>query len=53
MLALVQKRQAANADQPVVIFADKKVEYEEVMQVMDMLQKNNVKRVGLAVHPAT
>lgn len=43
---LIQKRQI-NAEQPVVIAADKNVRYEEVMNVMDMLQKAQIKKVGL------
>ena len=38
--------QAASA---VVIAADKEVRYEMVVKVMDALQKEGVKRVGLAV----
>ena len=52
LLALVRQRQEADAGQPVVIYADKTVQYEAVMKVMDALQKRNVKRVGLAVQPA-
>ncbi len=52
MLALIKQRQAADAEQPVVIYADKTVQYDSVMQIMDTLQKNDVKRVGLAVQPA-
>jgi biopolymer transport protein ExbD len=33
----------------VVIAADKDLRYEQVMQVMSTLQKENVARVGLAV----
>ncbi|CAN5315401.1 protein TolR [soil metagenome] len=51
MLAEVQRRQAVNPDMPVVIAADKTVQYDIVMQVMDALQQNNVKRVGLSVRP--
>ncbi len=57
LIAFVQQRQGASADPgnpaPVVISADKKVEYDAVLQVMDALQKQNVKRIGLAVKPAT
>ncbi|MGB8857280.1 MAG: protein TolR [Burkholderiales bacterium] len=38
-------------DQPVVIAADKAVRYEEVMNVMDILQQNKVKRIGLLAKP--
>ena len=34
---------------PVIISADKTLPYEKVMQVMDKLQRANVKRIGLSV----
>ena len=40
-------------DQPVVIAADKDVRYEAVLEVMDMLQQNQVKRIGLLAKPRT
>ena len=48
---LVRERQAANPDQPVLIAADKNVRYEAVLQVMDELQRERGKRVGLVVKP--
>ncbi len=51
LVAVLKMRQAGNADQPVVISADKDVRYEAVMKVMDELQRANVKRVGLMVRP--
>jgi biopolymer transport protein TolR len=51
LVALLQKRQATNPEQPVVIAADKDVRYEAVMKVMDELQRASVKRVGLLVKP--
>ncbi len=51
LLQAVQQKQAANADQPVVIAADKDVRYEAVLEVMDLLQQNQVKRVGLLARP--
>jgi len=36
---------------PVVIQADKSIRYEEVMKVMDLLQRNNIDKVGLLVQP--
>jgi len=45
--ALLKEKQAKNADQPVVISADKSVRYEEVINVMDMLQQQQIKKVGL------
>ena len=52
LAGLVKAKQARNADQPVVISADKNVKYEAVLEVMDELQKQSVKRVGLSVKPA-
>jgi len=49
LLAFLQKRQAVHPDQPVVISADKQVRYEEVISVMDMLQRQHVRKVGLLV----
>jgi len=49
---LIRERQKANPDQPVLIAADKSVRYEAVLNVMDELQKQQVRRVGLLVKPA-
>jgi biopolymer transport protein TolR len=43
---LIQKL-TKNPEQSVVISADKNVRYEEVINVMDMLQQQHVKKVGL------
>jgi biopolymer transport protein TolR len=51
LLALVRERQRANPDVPVVIAGDRSVRYEAVLKVMDELQRNNVRRVGLLVKP--
>lgn len=45
----VKGAQGDSLDVPVVISADKGVMYEEVVKVMDALQRNGVQRVGLAV----
>jgi biopolymer transport protein TolR len=47
MVITIKQKQAANAEQPVVISADKNVRYEEVIKVMDVLQRQQVKKVGL------
>ena len=47
LIEAIKQKQAKNTDQPVVIAADKSVRYEEVMKVMDILQKQKVKKVGL------
>jgi biopolymer transport protein TolR len=45
----VTSREAAHPDQPVVIAADKTVQYDSVMKVMSDLKSRGVKRVGLLV----
>ena len=47
LIALLKQKQAQNAEQPVVISADKDVRYEEVINVMDVLQQQQIKKVGL------
>ncbi len=47
LVETIKQKQAENAEQPVVIAADKSVRYEEVMNVMDILQQQQVKKVGL------
>ena len=47
LIEAIKQKQAQNAEQPVVIAADKSVRYEEVMNVMDILQQQQVKKVGL------
>lgn len=51
LAAAIKQIQEQNNDQPVVIAADKNVRYEEVMLVMDILQKHQVKKVGLLARP--
>jgi biopolymer transport protein TolR len=43
--------QAKNPEQPVLVSGDKNVKYEAVLAVMDELQRQHVKRVGLLVQP--
>lgn len=47
--AQVQRLQGGNAQVPVVISADRNVKYDEVVKVMDTLQKAGVSRLGLSV----
>jgi biopolymer transport protein TolR len=47
----IKRKQAQNAEQAVVIAADKSVRYEEVTNVMDILQQQQVKKVGLLARP--
>ena len=40
-------RKQSTGEQPVVIAADKNARYEDVLSVLDLLQRNGVKKVGL------
>ena len=51
LIEAVKAQQARNPEQAVVISADKSVRYEEVLKVMDVLQNNQVKKVGLLAKP--
>ena len=51
LIQAIRQKQKRNADQAVVIAADKDVRYEAVLEVMDMLQQNHVQRVGLLAKP--
>ena len=52
LIAILKTRQGAQADQAVVISADKNVRYEEVIRVMDVLQQQQIKKVGLLTQAA-
>ncbi len=45
--ALLQQDLTKNPEQPVVISADKSVRYEEVVNIMDMLQQLHIRKIGL------
>ena len=47
LIAILKARQGRQADQAVVISADKNVRYEEVINVMDVLQQQHIQKVGL------
>jgi biopolymer transport protein TolR len=42
----------AKQEQPVVVAADKGARYEDVLGVLDLLQRNGVKKVGLLARPS-
>jgi len=50
LVARVLARQQQQ-DQPVVIAADRNAKYEDVLAVLDVLQRNGVRRVGLLARP--
>ena len=51
LLEAIREKQKKNPQQAVVIAADKSVRYEAVLNVMDMLQQNQVAKVGLLAKP--
>lgn len=51
LLEAIREKQKKNPEQAVVIAADKSVRYEAVLNVMDMLQQNQVAKVGLLAKP--
>jgi len=53
LIKFIRGLQSSAPDRPVVIAADKAVRYEAVLDVMDLLQQNQVKRVGLLAKPKT
>jgi biopolymer transport protein TolR len=52
LIAAIQEKQRQHPEQAVVIAADKDVVYAQVVEVMDMLRRHEVRRVGLLVKPA-
>src|SRR4030095_694295 len=51
LVARIKAKQAKLPDQPVVIAADKAARYEDVLGVLDLLQRNGVRKVGLLARP--
>ena len=51
LAGLIKTAQAKNPQQAVLIAGDRSVRYEEVLNVMDLLQKQHVTRIGLLVQP--
>ena len=52
LMDYVRQAQRQHPDQAVVVAGDRKVPYEDVLKVLDLLQKGQVKRVGLLARPA-
>ena len=48
----IREKQAKVPGQPVVIAADKSARYEDVIGVLDLLQRNGAQKVGLLARPA-
>jgi len=53
LVRAIREKQRQNPEQPVVIAADKRVRYEEVLKVMDILRRNQVKKIGLLARSGT
>jgi len=53
LVAILKGRKGKFAEQAVVISADKNVRYEEVINVMDVLQQQHIKKVGLLTQTKT
>jgi biopolymer transport protein TolR len=51
LAGLIKAAQAKNPQQAVLIAGDRSVRYEEVLNVMDLLQKQHVTKIGLLVQP--
>jgi biopolymer transport protein TolR len=49
LAARVIRAQRGDVEVPVVISADRNVKYDNVVRVMDLLQRAGVKRIGLSV----
>ncbi len=47
LIRFLKARKGEQAKQAVVISADKSVRYEEVVNIMDLLQQQNIEKVGL------
>ena len=51
LVGRILAKQAKLPDQPVVIAADRNARYEDVLGVLDLLQRNGVRKVGLLARP--
>ena len=51
LVALIRAKQARLPDQPVVIAADRNARYDDVLGVLDLLQRNGAQKVGLLARP--
>lgn len=51
LIADVRNIQSHHPEQAVVISADKNLRYEDVLRVLDTMQQNKIKRIGLLAKP--
>src|SRR5262245_4105622 len=52
LVARIRAKQAKSPDQPVVIAADKSARYEDVIGMLDLLQRSGAQKVGLLARPS-
>ena len=52
LVARIRAKQARLPDQPVVIAAHPNARYDDVLDVLDLLQRNGAKKVGLLARPS-
>ena len=52
LVSRIRAKQAKLPGQPVVIAADKSARYEDVIGVLDLLQRNGAQKVGLLARPS-
>ena len=52
LVARIRAKQARLPDQPVVIAADRNARYDDVLGVLDLLQRNGAMKVGLLARPS-
>jgi biopolymer transport protein TolR len=53
IISRIKDRQAKNSEQAVVIYADGKIPYRAVMDVLDTLQRNRIGKIGLMARPSS
>jgi biopolymer transport protein TolR len=53
LVARLLEKQGKGGEQPVVIKADPSARYQDVIDIIDLLQRNGVKKVGLLARPAS
>ena len=52
LVTRIRAKQAKSPGQPVVIAADKSARYEDVIGMLDLLQRNGAQKVGLLARPS-
>jgi biopolymer transport protein TolR len=52
LVARIRAKQEKTPGQPVVIAADKSARYEDVIGMLDLLQRNGAQKVGLLARPS-